>query len=97
MDNQTELTKEQLQYKNEQLARGVAFEELVRSKGFEHVKAYIENKIRMFTNQAIINGFNSMEEYREKKGEVNGLRELLQNIEADIEALKHETDKQPTK
>lgn len=92
------LTKEQQEYLDEQLARGGAFEQMMTTDGWKYIKAYIENKIRTFSNKAIIEGFKTMEEYKEEKGEVNGLRELLQHMDGAIqtayaEKKKNEADK----
>jgi len=65
-----------------------AYEQLVLSNGFKQLKAYIQQKIAAFTNKAIIEGFPTMEEYQAARGEVNGLRNLLAEVEWTLKQLE---------
>jgi len=89
-NNQSDQVKKAL---NEKLERAVAFEELIRVKGWEFVKAYIENQIRAFANKAILEGFKSMDEYQFERGLVTGLRRLIGEIEGDLNTLENERQK----
>ena len=94
MDNRADLSPEQLAAFNEQLERGAAFDEFSRAKGYELLKAYITFQVQAFANKALSPGFTSLEDYREAKGEVNGLRKLLAHIDGDIKALQDEQQRQ---
>lgn len=65
-----------------------AYEQLVHTNGWGYVKAFIEQRLKAFTNKALLEGFSSMEEYQMKRGEVNGLRELLADIEWTLKQLE---------
>lgn len=95
---QPDLTAEQQASLDEQLKRGGAFEVLLNQEGFELIRAYISNQVQSFASKALSPGFATMEEYREAKGEVNGLRKLIANMDADIKAVyEHRQRKQATK
>lgn len=73
---------------NEILEEAGSYEQLVRIKGFVWMKSYVEGKLKAFANKALLEGFKSMEEYREEKGKVNGLRDLLGHIENSLQVLE---------
>ena len=77
----------------EKMQRGVAFEEMVRSKGWEYIKAYIETQIKQFANEAILSGFKELYEYNYKRGRVVGMRDILGEIESSLKVLEDEREK----
>lgn len=72
---------------NEKLSVAGAMEVMIATKGWEHVRAYIENKIKTFANEAITKGFPSIEEFNLARGEVNALRTLIGHIDDHIQTL----------
>lgn len=94
MDREEEIKRQQAIDLEESLARGGAFEAMVREKGWELVSAYIQNQIRIFTTKAIKEGFKNMEEYSYERGLVEGLRRLLGNIESSLNQLEEYRKKQ---
>ena len=89
------LSQSQQDSKHDLLQKAVAYEEIVHSKGFAYLKTYVRDQIGVFTTDAL-NGF-SHEEYLERRGEVNGLRKLLGDVEFALAALEDERTNQPTK
>ena len=92
MDNtkQEQLRKEAL---DATLERAGAFEVLVNQKGWEYLKAYIENQIRSFANKAILEGFKDMEDYQFERGMVTGLQRLIGEVDSNLNTLKNEREK----
>lgn len=83
MDKQ-ELTEKQEQAVEELHERGVAFEELVRSRGWELIKAYYQNRIASFTSGLLIADKREIEEFEKERREIIGIRKLLGHIDESI-------------
>lgn len=92
MDNTR--TAEQQEALNQARARGVAFSDIVSTDGWNYVKAYVQARITLFANDALGEGFKTMEEYQRRRGEVNGLRELLAEVEESIKLVNERTNEQ---
>jgi len=89
LDNDEARIKEQQEaFRQEAINRGAAFEEMTKSKGWELVKAFIENKVKTFANGAIVAGFENMETFNLERGKVEGLRQLLSEIESSMTVLR---------
>lgn len=53
---------------------------------WKHIlNVYIADKIKSFTNDAILNGFKDMEEFKERRGVVKGLRDMVGEINSLVE------------
>lgn len=78
----------------EALARGTAFEEIIRSKGWEYLNAYIQNQIKLFASDVLLGTIKDWETLVERRGEVNGLRKLIGLIDTSLDTLKDERRKQ---
>lgn len=76
------------QAETEMLERAGAFESFVGSKGWELLKAWVENHIQDFANQSITKGYESMDQFNYARGYVNGLRELLVEVNSHLEQLE---------
>lgn len=88
MDNKQQEAKDEL------INKGAAYDELTRMKGWEYTKEYTRQKLAAFTNRALLGpGFASMEEYREARGEVNGLRNYIADIEHAMKIFHEERTK----
>lgn len=82
------MTPEEIkELQRQQLERAGAFEAMVNSKGWEHVNAWFRNHMEQFTTKSITQGYASMEEFQYARGYVNALRELLINVQSDLEQL----------
>lgn len=90
---QEEVAREQAEALNEVLQKGVAFEELIRSSGWKSVIAHYENKIRAFSNRAILSGFTDINELNLERGKILGIQEVLNMIDASIKRLQDERTK----
>lgn len=82
MDNQ-----QREEAKRELLDRAGRLENMVNSPGWEDAKAYIQNVIQAFANESIMTGFKTMEEFNLARGEVNGLRKFIGEIDEAVKTL----------
>jgi hypothetical protein len=95
---QQELDSQQQEALEESLSRGLAFEELIRTKGWEYVKAWYQKKIQALATGLLLEDKKKIEEFENDRRELIGIRRLLGLIDNDIQILKkHEEDKRPTK
>ena len=94
MDTESEVEKRRKEALDEALERGTAFNELTHHRGWALVSTYIQNRIQTFATRAIKDGFKSMEEYQLERGEVNGLRKLLAEVNSSVELLKAQNNGQ---
>lgn len=83
----------------ESLQRGQAFEELIRSKGWELVKGWYQNKIQHFATSLLIGDQKGIVEFENERRELIGLRKLFGLIDNDLKVLREENEKakRPTK
>lgn len=81
MDNQQEESKKQ------SLERGVAFQELERSKGWTFVKLYFEERVRNLSTRLLVED-KPIIEYEKERMELVGLRKLFSFIANDIKTLE---------
>lgn len=91
-NKQTPLSKEQQQYLDETLERGVAFEEMIRTKGWEIVLSYYQNSLQTLTTQMITQEDKSIEEFEKDRREIIGIRKLINRISSDIETLNKQRE-----
>lgn len=91
--DQQELTDEQKGALDEAKKRGAAFQEMKHSQGYAYLKAYVTTRVQAFATDALAVGFKDMSEYERRRGEVNGLRQLLADIEQAVKLLE---DDKPT-
>jgi|SRR3972149_155492 len=85
MDDQ--LSEQQKQYLDDQLKRASAFEEMVRSKGWEYVKAHFQNKVQAFAGSLLLQSDKKIEEFEPIRQELAGLHKLIAFIDNDLNAL----------
>ncbi len=93
MDEVT-LTPEQEEALREQLERGVAFEEMLTTKGWAYIQSYYQNQIKLFVN-ALMNEAKPIIEFENKRQELLGLKRLLGQVDSAVKTLqaKREEDK----
>jgi hypothetical protein len=72
----------------ESLSRGQAFEELIRTKGWEYIKAYYQAKIQNFATSLLIKGDKKIEEFEGERQELIGLRKIFGFVDNDLKTLK---------
>lgn len=85
-NNEQTLTKEQQEALRETLERGVAFEEMITTKGWQYIQAYYQNQIALFMNE-IMGSDKPIEEFEEKRHELMGLKHLLGQIDSALQTL----------
>jgi len=88
-----EQKKQQEEYLREELAKGVAFEAFKHSEAYKYLQAYYENVVKNFTNKAILTGFKDMEEYREERGKVLGIKVMFEGIQSSLITLAEQRQK----
>ncbi len=94
MDNdEQKLSKEQQDEYNEHMMRGVAFEEIANSKGFEYIKAYYQSQLKNFVNDVFNKESESLEKFEGQRKEILGLKKLITRIDSDIQFLQDERAK----
>lgn len=88
-----QLTDAQAEALNAAKQRGLAYSDIVQTDAFGYIRQYVEGQIQAFTNDALMGeGFKDYEEYRERRGQVNGLRNLLAEIQATVELVDQTTN-----
>jgi len=79
--------------KEEVMEKAVAFEELVRTKGWGYIKAYAQDALNGFNVKAVKVGFKDMEEYQFERGRVAGIFSILNEVELALQTLQDERNK----
>lgn len=88
-DNQSQVQKEALE---ESLNRGQAFEETIRTKGWEFIKTYYQNKVQTFATSLLIDEKRPISEFEMERQELIGIRKLLGFVESDIQTLRNKIE-----
>jgi very-short-patch-repair endonuclease len=96
-DQEAKLTKEQEDYLKETLIRAQDFEELIRSRGWEHIKNYYQNAVQKFATNILLQEEKSIVEFEGERHELIGLRKLIGMIDSDIETSRKENEKNKNK
>ena len=93
------LSPDQKQAKHEQLERGAAFEELIRSNGWKLIQGYYQNRVVALTNGILAASDRAISEFEDERRELVGIKKLFAHIDSDIKALENErnTNKPTTK
>ena len=89
MDNQQDNQEES---KKQALERGVAFQELIRSRGWKFIRMYFENRVQAFATHLLIED-KPIADYEQERQELKGIRKLLGLIDNDIKTLEDEHKK----
>jgi len=84
MDSQ--LSNQQQQYLDETLKRAGAFEELVRTKGWEYVKSFYQNRVQALANGLLLSD-EPITKFEAERQELMGIRKLLSYIDSDLTIL----------
>lgn len=82
-----ELSSEQKSYLDQSLEHGIAFEQMVRSKGWEFVLQYITAKVQGLTSEMLTSDA-PIETFEANRLKVAGMRELLTFVESQIKVLE---------
>lgn len=82
------------QARNETLGQAVAFEELIRVKGWEYVKAYYQTRVQSFATRLLVSD-SDIAEFEAERQQLIGIKKLLGFIDGAIQLLEHER-KNPT-
>jgi len=87
-----DLSSEQKTYLNQSLEHGVAFEEMVRSKGWSYVLDYITARVQGLTSEMLTSDA-PIETFEGSRLKVAGMRELLTFVESQIKILEDNRNK----
>lgn len=83
----------QRQALEDSLKRGQAFEGLIRSEGWEFVKAWYQNMIQHFATSLLLSDKKKIEEFEDERRELIGLRKMFGRIDNDLKTL-HDHEEQ---
>jgi hypothetical protein len=92
-DNNQDQSKALKQALEDSLSRGQAFEETIRTKGWELIQKYYQAKIQQFASSLLIEGSKPISDFESERRELIGLRKLLGMVDNDIKTLHDEHDK----
>lgn len=90
---ETLVDNQQKQSLNEELERASAFEELIRTKGWEFILAYFQNRLQRFTTDILNQEDKDLSEFEGERRELMALRKLFGTVNSSIETLKNEREK----
>jgi hypothetical protein len=90
---ESDLSQEQKQALQEAFQRGSAYQELVRTKGWEFVKKYYQIKVQQFASGLLVQESKPISEFEGVRRELIGLRKLLGSIDGDIKTLEDDQQK----
>jgi hypothetical protein len=90
MDN---LTEEQRQALDDQLKRATAFEEMIRTKGWEYLKAYYQAEVQGLATGLLVSE-HPIVEFENKRREIIGIRKLMSLVDSDLNMLANFRKKQ---
>lgn len=88
MDNQD--IKEQ--FLQAQMIQGQAFDEMIRSQGWEYAKAWYQEQMKDFIN-SLMAGDRPIAEFETSRQQLIGFKSFLSYIDDAINALKTEREK----
>ena len=75
------------------MAMGEAFEELVRVKGWEYIKADYTVRIQKFVNGLLTQDKLDIEEFENERRELIGIRKMLGLVEGKLQAYQDGANK----
>ncbi len=87
------LSKEQEEALEESLARGQGFEELIRTNGWQYIKAWYQAKIQLFASAVLLEGTKLISEFENERRELIGIRKLIGLIDNDIKTFHDSQEK----
>lgn len=82
-----ELTREQLESQDDQLRRAGAFEEMVRTKGWEYLQAYFQNRVQALATEILLSD-QPITDFESERRELMGIKKMLGQVSSDLEALE---------
>jgi len=86
-----ELTQEQKDSKNAQLERGLAYDEISRSKGVEILRQLIQQNTENFMISTLNGEYKTIEELNLARGTILGMNSIIKSMEQDMEAVRNES------
>lgn len=81
------MDKQHEQLLNKKLEIAGALEEMTNTKGWNVAHEYIEQIIKTFANESVLNGYETIADFNLKRGEVNGLRKFIGYIDDHLQTL----------
>lgn len=92
MDNQ--LSKEQQDYKKNQLIIGSEYELMVKSKGWEYAKTWYQTMLSDFINQVMGQDTRPIADFESARQQLIGFKKFLAHIEGAMKILEDERAKE---
>lgn len=97
MDNSNQ-QQQQDQALQDTLSRAGAFEEMVRTKGWEWLMANYQTRVQVFTTN-VLTSDQPIAQFEEERQQIIGIKNLIGDVQSDLDALaryRKEQDGQPT-
>lgn len=73
---------------HDELERAGAFEEMVRTKGWEYLKAYYLNQVQQLANDLLLSPEEPIEKLEGRRQRLVGLRQLMAEVDSSLDTLK---------
>lgn len=87
------LTKQQLDYKEQQMIIGSEYESLVKSKGWEYTKAWYQTQLSDFINRIMSEDSRPISDFENARQQLIGFKRYLSHVEGAIKILEDERTK----
>lgn len=81
------MNEEQIVEQNDMLERAGAFEQMVKSTGWKHLKVYFENQIQTFVTDILSDNKNKIEDYESSRQQLIGIKKLMGEVTSHLESL----------
>lgn len=83
-----------IDYTDEMIKEGTAYEVMVNTKGWQTLKDYVDEQLKQFQEHSLATGFKSMDEYQFSRGQAFGLYNLINEVDSKLQHLNRWRDKQ---
>lgn len=80
--------EQQEKYLDEALKRAGAFEEMINTQGWEHVKSWYQARLAVFINDTLGDSSKPLADFESERSELAGIKSLLSLIDGDLETLR---------
>lgn len=86
--HQLEPRTPQQQDLEETLLRGGAFEEMVRTEGWNYILAYYQNQLRVFTNEMMNHPEKPISEFEGDRQKIIGLKGMIAQVTNTLDSVE---------
>jgi hypothetical protein len=87
-----ELSREQIDYKTQQLVIGSEYEPMIKSKGWEFVQAWYQTQLASLINSMMGDDTRPIADFENARQQLIGFKKFLSHIEGAIKILNDERE-----